>query len=221
MQDELIALLAGRRGHFRMESGYHSERWFELAPLLRQRARLRPFVVELARRLAVHRIDAVCGPVAGGAELAEMIAAETGVACFRAERFETADPGLFPVKYRLPADQRERARGRACAIVDDAVSAGSAVRGTYADLVACGVRPVAIGALFVFGDAAARFAAEHGLALEGIAPMSFGMWPPADCPLCRAGQPLESVFDNEDPLSREGCPKGGVCSFVVGRITAA
>ena len=42
-------------------------------------------------------------------------------------------------------------------LIDDAVSAGSAVRGTHADLLACGARPVALGALFVFGDAAARF----------------------------------------------------------------
>ncbi len=195
MQDELIALLAGRRGHFRMESGYHSELWFQLDPLLQQRARLRPFVVELARRLAAHGIDAVCGPMTGGAQLAEMIAAELGVACFRAERFETARPGLFPVEYRLPVEQRERARGSVCAIVDDAVSAGSAVRGTHADLLACGARPVAIGALFVFGDAAARFATKQRLALVEIAQMDFGMWPPTACPLCRAGLPVEMVSD--------------------------
>jgi len=27
MKDELIRLLAGRRGHFAMESGYHGEWW--------------------------------------------------------------------------------------------------------------------------------------------------------------------------------------------------
>jgi orotate phosphoribosyltransferase len=30
MPPDLPALLAGRRGHFRMESGYHSELWFNL-----------------------------------------------------------------------------------------------------------------------------------------------------------------------------------------------
>ncbi|MEO6244832.1 MAG: hypothetical protein ABIQ12_05305, partial [Opitutaceae bacterium] len=44
MQDELTALLAGRRGHFQMESGYHSEQWFDLDHVLAQRERLRPFV---------------------------------------------------------------------------------------------------------------------------------------------------------------------------------
>ena len=82
MQEELIALLAGRRGHFQMESGYHSEWWFKLDPLFENRARLRPFVSELARRLAAHRIEAVCGPMTGGAKLAEMIAAELGIEYF-------------------------------------------------------------------------------------------------------------------------------------------
>lgn len=196
MKNELIRLLAGRRGHFQMESGYHAEQWFELDRLLAQRERLRPFVAELARRLAAHRIDAVCGPMTGGAELAERIAAELGVTALRAERFTpTTAAGLFPVRYGVPAAQREIVRGKTVAIVDDAISAGSAVRGTYADLLGCGARPVALGALLVFGGAAAKFAAESGLALEGIAAMDFGLWLPTDCPLCRAGVALEKVSD--------------------------
>src|SRR5258707_559066 len=78
MQTELISLLAGRRGHFSMESRYHSEQWFNLDALFASPSRLRPFVAELARRLAAHRIDAVCGPMTGGAKLAQTIAAEIG-----------------------------------------------------------------------------------------------------------------------------------------------
>ena len=195
---DLIALLAGRTGHFCMESGYHSERWFELDRVLAQRERLRPFVSVLAQRLVAHRVDAVCGPMTGGAELAQRIAAEIGADYLFAERYApppTEATGLFPVRYTLPADHRERVRGKRVAIVDDAISAGSAVRGTFADLQACGAQVVALGALFVFGSAAAKFAVEHGLALEGVAPMTFGIWKPAECPLCRTGVPMENVSD--------------------------
>lgn len=196
MPHELINLVAARRGHFRMESGLHSELWFELDGLFAHPEKLRPFVAELARRLATHRIDAVCGPMTGGAKLAEMISAELGVEYFFTERFESPGAtGLFPVRYLIPAGRREALRGKSVAIVDDAVSAGSAARGTYTDLVACGARPVALGALFIFGDAAARFATENNLALEGLAPMAFGMWKPAECPLCAAGSPVEKVSD--------------------------
>ena len=135
MQDKLIALLAGRRGHFQMESGYHGEVWFTLNALFERPEELRPFAAELARRLAAHRIDAVCGPMTGGAKLARLVAAELGLAYFFAERFEPPETkGLFSVKYLLPAAQRAAAHGKAVAIVDDAVSAGSAARGTYTDL---------------------------------------------------------------------------------------
>ena len=97
------------------------------------------------------------------------------------------------MRYELRNAQREKARGRPVAIVDDAISAGSAVRGTYRDLIACGARPVALGALIVFGDAAARFAAETGLALEGIERLPLEMWQPAECPLCKAGVAIDAV----------------------------
>jgi len=202
MQAALLALLAGRRGHFRMESGYHSERWFDLDALFADRERLQPFVRELARKLGAHRIDAVVGPVTGGAMLAEMIGADLGVESFHADRIEPpAAAGLFPIKYLVPAAQRERLRGRSVAIVDDAISAGSAVKGTYTDLLACGAEPVACGALIIFGDAADKFAAEKAMQLESIARMSFGIWKPDECPLCRAGTAFEKVSDAQ--ASRE------------------
>jgi orotate phosphoribosyltransferase len=196
MPADLPSLLAGRRGHFQMESGYHSERWFDLDALFTDRARLQPFVRELARKLSTHPIDAVVGPKTGGARLAAMIAAELGVEGFHTDRFEPPGAtGLFPIQYLVPAAQRERLRGRSVALVDDAISAGSAVKGTYADLLACGAKPVACGALLIFGDAADQFAAEKNLRLASVARMSFGLWPPAECPLCRAAVPLERVSD--------------------------
>ncbi len=132
----------------------------------------------------------------GGARLAQLIATELKLTYLYTERIvPTAANGLFPVRYQVPMDRRESVRGKAVAIVDDAISAGSAVRGTFTDLVDCGARPVVLGALFVFGEAAGRFARENRVRLESIARMSFGMWPPADCPLCRAGTPIERVTD--------------------------
>jgi orotate phosphoribosyltransferase len=193
MAATIAGLLAERRGHFLMESGYHSGSWFELGMLFDQPDELRPFVSELARRLSSHGIDAVCGPVTGGARLAEMIAVEIGVTHVVAERFETPRAaGLFPISYLIRETDREKVRGRPVAIVDDAISAGSAVRGTHADLLAWGARPVALGALIVFGDAAAAFAVRTGLAFEGIERMPLDMWLPAGCPLCKAGRALET-----------------------------
>jgi orotate phosphoribosyltransferase len=194
MLNRVTPLLEVRRGHFKMESGYHSETWFELGSLFDDPVTVRPFVAELADRLSSHRPDAVCGPVTGGAKLAELIATELGIDGIVAERSGTAGAtGLFPVKYRITETQRQKSRGRRIVIVDDAISAGLAVRGTCADLIECGAVPVALGALIVFGDEGAKFASDNGLALEAIEQMPFDMWRPADCPLCNDGVALDTA----------------------------
>lgn len=176
-----------------MESGYHSATWSELGSLFDHPDELRPFTADLALRLAAHGPDAVCGPMTGGARLAHVIAETLKVECFEAERSDTGATGLFPVKYRISDAQRESSRGRSVALVDDAISAGSAVRATYTDLIACGARPVALGALIVFGSAADHFAAESGVPLEAIERMPLEMWLPAQCPLCRAGVAIDAI----------------------------
>jgi orotate phosphoribosyltransferase len=192
--DTITGLLVERRGHFQMESGYHSAAWFELDTLFDHPDELAPVVTELARRLATHGIDSVCGPMTGGAKLARLIARELRIECFETERLETpGTTGLFPVRYELPEAQRQKAHARSVAIVDDAISAGSAVRGTYADLVAHSARPVALGALIVFGDAAEQFAADRGLPLEAIQRKPLEMWDPAECPLCKVGTAIDPV----------------------------
>ena len=95
----------------------------------------------------------------------------------------------------MPAAQRDRLRDLQVAIVDDAVSAGSAVKGTHTDLLACGARPVACGALIIFGNAADELAAAWDLKLECVTRLKFGMWRPEECPLCRSGLPVESFSD--------------------------
>ncbi len=196
MQDDLIALLAGRRGHFRMESGFHTETWFNLDVLFADTARLMPFVRELTRLLVPYRAEVVCGPATGGAKLAKLVAAELGCISCPAERHEpAASAELSPVEYRIPAARRDDLHGRTAVIVDDAISAGSAIKGTYSALLACGARPVACGALIVFGDAADGIAAGRNLGLASVARTAFAMWRPADCPLCRSGIPVVPMSD--------------------------
>jgi len=193
MLNRVTQLLEARHGHFKMESGHHSGTWFELGSLFDHPRTVRPFVAELATRLSRHRPEVVCGPITGGAKLAKMIATELGIDAVTAERFDAPRAtGLFPVRYRIAEPERGTTSGRRIAIVDDAISAGSAVRGTHADLITCGALPIALGALVVFGDVAARFASENGLALEAIERMPFDMWRPAECPLCTAGVALDA-----------------------------
>ena len=89
---------------------------------------MRPYVGDLANRIAVYRVDAICGPLTGGALLAGMIADRLQLEFLFAERRVSERTGLFPVDYRIARALREQVRGRRVAIVDDAISVGSAVR---------------------------------------------------------------------------------------------
>jgi orotate phosphoribosyltransferase len=192
MQDELVSLLAARRGHFRLESGHHGDLWLDLDALFLRPDRLCRFAVEIARRLAHHTLGGVCGPLLGGAFLAQMVASELSAEFYYAERFVCPpNDASGAVEYRIPNPLREKVRDKAIAIVDDVINSGSALRATFTDLQACGARPVAIGALLVLGSSAFRFATDKGLALESIAQLPNVLWEPSQCPLCSTGVPLE------------------------------
>jgi orotate phosphoribosyltransferase len=190
--DGLIDALDARRGHFRLESGHHGELWLDLDALFARPARLAPFVAELTGQLARCGADVVCGPLAGGAFVAQAVAGRLGIEASWTERVAApSGGGLYAARYRIPEALRDRVRGRSVAVVDDVVNAGSATRATIADLRACDAHPVALGALLVLGDGAARLAGEERLALASVAALPNAIWAPAECPLCAAGVALE------------------------------
>lgn len=191
IREDLERLLPFRRGHFRFESGHHSDMWVDLELLC-----LRPEVVDrlaatLAARLATYDVEAVCGPLVEGAFVALMVAPKLGVLFTYAERFaDHNSETLYSVAYRVPRALRPALRGKRVAIINDVTSAGSAVRGTYADLLTCDAQPVVIGTLAVLGEAARIYAAEKKVALEALASMPNEIWAPSDCPLCARGVQL-------------------------------
>ena len=189
----ILSLLSPRKGHFSLESGHHGDLWIDLETLCQHPNVIRPFADALAAQLAAHHVEAVCGPLNEGAFVALMVASSLDVEFSYAERFEHPEiDALFPVEYRLPRVLRATVRGKRIAIVNDVISAGSAVRGTLLDLQACGANVVAIGALLVLGSSASRLAADHHVALESGAQLAYSIWAPSECPLCAAGLPLES-----------------------------
>jgi orotate phosphoribosyltransferase len=91
MQSELLTLIAARNGHFKLESGHHGTLWLDLDPLFVRPGRLRRFVAGLADKLAGHGVEAVCGPLTGGAFLAQAVAAALDVEFHYTERVAPAE----------------------------------------------------------------------------------------------------------------------------------
>ena len=82
----LLDLVTGRRGHFRMESGLHGALWLDLDPLFADAQRIEPFVRSLADGIRRYDVAAVCGPMVGGAFLAQLLAERLHVEFAYAER---------------------------------------------------------------------------------------------------------------------------------------
>jgi orotate phosphoribosyltransferase len=186
IESRLLAAVAAERGHFRYESGHHGDLWLDLDRLLVDAGRTRAFASALAERAVACRPDLVCGPLTGGAFVAQFVAAAIGVGFVFAERTVAAEA----VRYRIPGALRPAVRRRRVLLVDDAVNAGSALLATRQDLLACGAELAGCASLLTLGDAAARIAAATGVPFYRLGALERGIWLPGACPLCAADIPV-------------------------------
>ncbi len=166
-----------RRGHFQLSSGLHSPAYVQCALLLQDPARARAVAAELAARLRPHRLDSVLSPALGGLVIGHEVAAALGVPF----RFAEREAGEMTLRrgFTLAAGER-------VAIVEDVVTTGKSTKETADVATARGAEVVAVGALLD------RSGARHGFAVPfvALAKLDLPAYTPADCPLCRDGQPL-------------------------------
>jgi orotate phosphoribosyltransferase len=198
-----LELVRARRGHFRLESGHHARLWLDLDSLFAEPARIMTFVTSLADRVRAYEVSAVCGPLVGGAFLAQLVAQALEVEFWFTERVvPEARDGLYGVRYVLAPSLAKRARDQRVAMVDDVMSAGSALRGTFAELRSHGAKPVVAGALLVLGSAGDSYFAAQRVPVEAVTRSEYELWLPSECPLCTAGMPLEDVVaSGEQPAA--------------------
>jgi orotate phosphoribosyltransferase len=192
VHDSSVARLARpRQGHFDLGTGYHGDLWLDLDALFLRPALLRPHIRWLADRLAEHEVDAVCGPMEGGALLAQAIAGSLEVAFLPAYRGPAA-PGAPATAYRLPPVPGGIGGWRV-AVVDDAVNAGTAVRACADLLRGAGAVPVAVGALLGLGPACSAIAQALSVPFHAAGTLDSQAWPADQCPLCAGDVPLTST----------------------------
>jgi orotate phosphoribosyltransferase len=185
---DLSQLAHPRRGHFDLGTGFHGDLWLDLDAVFLWPARLRPAAGQLADQLRQHQPAAVCGPLSGGAFLAQMVAEILGAAFLPAYQ----EPGR-PGGYRLPRAAREMIEGWRVAVVDDVINAGTAVRASCQEVRAAGAVPVAVAALLALGQAGGFVTGTLGLPFHTVAALPSRVWPAIACPQCAAGTPLEAL----------------------------
>jgi len=182
-----------RIGHFLLESGYHADTWFELDALFLDSAAMAPHVDALAALIRPHDVTAICGPLLGGAFLAQAVAGAMDVRFYYCEKGASdSSSGLYGARYRLPAGLREHASNERFAVVDDVISAGSSVRAVVAELDGAGAQTVVVGSLLVLGTKATDYFASVDIPVVALDRRDFQTWLPAECPLCWSGVPVEN-----------------------------
>jgi orotate phosphoribosyltransferase len=189
----MIELARPRYGHFDLGTGYHGDVWLDLDALFLRPVLLRQHVGLLADRLRGHRVDAVCGPMEGGAFLAYALADLMGVAFLPAYRA----PGGTAYRLAWAGGAVDAIGGWRVAIADDAVNTGTAVKACAGQLRDCGAVPVAVAALVSVGAAGRTIPAALSVPFYSVDSVQSHVWLPADCALCADGMPLT------DPASRD------------------
>lgn len=180
---EVVQLVRPRAGHFDLGTGYHGDLWLDLDALFLSPARLRPYADWLAERLRGHGVDAVCGPLEGGALLAYAVADRLGVAFLAGYRAPEV------ASYRLPR-VHGGIGGWRVGVVDDAVNAGTAVAACVEELRVQGAVPVAVAAVIALGEASTMVPARLDVPFYAAGTMPSRAWPAQECPLCTDGVPV-------------------------------
>ncbi len=191
----IVQLARPRSGHFDLGTGYHGDLWLDLDPLLLRPSLLRAHVRWLAARLREHSVDAVCGPLEGGAFLAYAVADLLGVAFLADYRL----PGET-TRYHLSAVQGRIDDWRV-GVVDDAVNAGTAVVACLEELRGRGAVPVAVATLVSLGEASTMVQARMRAPFYPASTVPSRAWPAERCPLSAEGAPCT------DPLSGDASPR--------------
>ncbi len=200
MTDDIFKTLPARRGHFLLESGYHTDLWFTLDALFVRPHNIAPQITALAEMLRPYQVSAVCGPLLGGAFLAHALAAHMGLRFYFTQQMPSGTgDGLFAAEYRLPPELRRLAGGERIAVVDDCISAGSSVRATEEELIAAGASTVVVGTILLLGNEAVEHFSAHRVPVVALDQQGFNLWTPAKCPLCRTGAPLENPITSTVP----------------------
>jgi orotate phosphoribosyltransferase len=177
---QLYEMGADLNGHFVLDTGQHSPRFFQMARIGERPEILREWSLALYRLLAPYGVKTFVGAAVGGMipTYALAQAAEPGSRALFAEPTERGELELYPGA--LAPDEP-------VIVIEDAVATGASTRRLIRAVQSAGGRPVAAGAYVDRGFPIAWEVPFHAVVRL---PEPVPMWDPAECPLCAQHIPL-------------------------------
>jgi orotate phosphoribosyltransferase len=168
-----------QHGHFRLSSGLHSNAYVQCARLLENPENAVAVGAALAEKAKTLGADRVVAPALGGVVIGFTVAQALGVPMVFTERKE----GEMTLRRGFSLDSRKKVL-----VVEDVVTTGKSTRETQTVVDARGGEVVGFASVLNRSGRENPFDRPyvflHTMALE--------TWQEGDCPLCRAGVPLDS-----------------------------
>jgi orotate phosphoribosyltransferase len=168
------------RGHFLLSSGRHSDEYWEKFRIFEH-----PNVTEqlcglIAQRYRAQNVAVVIGPTTGGGLLAQEVGRQLGTRCMIAEPAASGGRELRR-GFALQAGER-------VLVVDDVLTTGLSVSETLAALRP--YQPELLGVEVLIDRSNGEAGKQFDVPLQALFGVAARSYDPADCPLCRAGEPV-------------------------------
>ena len=173
------------KGHFLLTSGLHSDEYLQCALVLQH-----PKIAErLGRELAARfgACDVVASPAVGGLIIGHEVARALGARFIFTERDAS---GKMTLRRGFSARPRESA-----VVIEDVVTTGGSTREVIDVLRAAGT--TVSGAGSIIDRSGGR--ADLGVPRVALATLDVVAYPPAECPLCKQGVPVEKPGSRPAP----------------------
>jgi orotate phosphoribosyltransferase len=166
------------RGHFRLTSGLHSPEYLQCALVLQYP----DFAEQLGAALAAaigETADVVVSPAVGGLIIGHEVARALRVRAIFTERDAATRAMSLRRGFRLEPGER-------AIVIEDVITTGGSSREVIDVVTAAGAKVVAAGSIMDRSGGRADF----GVRRVALATLDVQSWPEAECPMCRAGEPV-------------------------------
>jgi len=182
-QKDILEILkkigAIKEGHFRYTSGLHGQIYVQCATLLKDPALAAQVCEGMAAHFRKDAPDLVLGPAVGAVNLSYEVARQLGVPSLFAER---NDEGKMVLRRSF-----EIQPGQKVLVVEDVITTGGTTR-EMIDLVTS-LNGLVIGAASIVNRS--RGKAQLSVPYFALLDLDVDNYPPEECPLCKAGIPVE------------------------------
>ena len=166
-------------GHFRLTSGRHSNAYFQCAKVLQYPEHLSAVCSRIADHFRESGVETVISPAIGGIVVGTEGGRQLGVKTIFAERKE----GIMTIRRGFSL-----AKGERVIVIEDVITTGGSVAEVIELLDEAGALLVGVGSVVDRSNGKVRLADNQFsvLAMEVIS------YTPEECPLCKAGIPVEA-----------------------------